>query len=97
MMLQFNNLKELFIFNIKYYRYLNNLSQEKLAELCGLSPRYIADIETGRHIPTINKIEKLAQAFDIEPYLLFKNSKREKNIVERMTKYRQYNQNNISI
>lgn len=53
MILEFNSLKELFIVNVKYYRYLNNLSQEKLAELCNLSSRYIADIETGRHIPRV--------------------------------------------
>ena len=96
-MLEFKDLKELFIFNVKYYRYLNNLSQEKLAELCELSPRYIADIETGRHIPTIYKIEKLANAFNIEPYLLFKNPKRNPQIVEKITKFRQYNQNKITI
>ena len=33
MKLEFDNLKDLLIFNIKYYRYVNNYSQEKLAEL----------------------------------------------------------------
>ncbi len=94
---KFNNLKELFTFNIKYYRYLNNLSQEKLAELCGLSPRYIADIETGRHMPTITKIEKLANVFNIEPYLLFKNIKRDKDIINKINNFRQYNQNKINV
>ena len=37
--IEFDNLKDLLIFNIKYYRYLNNYSQEKLAELSKLSPR----------------------------------------------------------
>lgn len=97
MILEFNSLKELFIFNVKYYRYLNNLSQEKLAELCNLSSRYIADIETGRHIPTISKIEKLANAFNIEPYILFKNIKRDKDIVNKIKISRQYNQNKISV
>ena len=30
MKLQFDNLRDLLIFNIKYYRYVNNFSQEKL-------------------------------------------------------------------
>ena len=41
MMLTFKDLKDLLTFNIKYYRYKNNLSQEKLAELCHLSSRYL--------------------------------------------------------
>ena len=92
MILEFNNLKELLIFNIKYYRYVSNLSQEKLAELCHLSPRYITDIERGRHVPTILKIESIAKALNIEPHILFQNVKRDKRIIEKMQKSRQYNQ-----
>lgn len=71
MKVEFNNLKDLLIFNIKYYRYLNNISQEKLAELCKLSPRYITDIERGLYCPTIPKIELIASVYNIEPYELF--------------------------
>ena len=71
MKLTFNNLKELLIFNIKYYRYKNNLSQEKLAELCSLTPRYITDIERGLHCPTILKIEIIAKALNIYTVLQF--------------------------
>lgn len=85
-------LKELLIFNIKYYRYLNNFSQEKLAELCNLSPRYITDVERGLHCPTIPKIEKIAKAFNIEPYVLFMDIPRDKDIVNKMMNKRQYNQ-----
>ena len=49
MKIEFNNLKDLLIFNIKYYRYVNNYSQEKLAELSKLSSRYITDVERGLH------------------------------------------------
>ena len=91
-MLEFKNLKELLIFNIKYYRYLKNYSQEKLAELCSLSPRYITDIERGRHCPTINKLEDIAKVLEIEPYLLFKNDKKNMIIVNKINSVRQYNQ-----
>lgn len=93
MKIKFDNLKELLIFNIKYYRYKNNYSQEKLAELSKLSPRYITDIERGLHCPTIPKIELLAHSLNIEPYQLFINTERDKNIVDKMNKSRQYNQN----
>lgn len=93
MKVEFNNLKDLLIFNIKYYRYLNNISQEKLAELCKLSPRYITDIERGLHCPTIPKIELIASVYNIEPYELFQNNIRQSEIIEKMKNGRQYNQN----
>lgn len=92
MVVEFNNLSELLVFNIKYYRYINNYSQEKLAELCSLSSRYITDVERGLHCPTINKIEAIARALKVEPYELFKNNKRDKDIVLKMRESRQYNQ-----
>lgn len=92
-MIKFNNLKDLLIFNIKYYRYVNNYSQEKLAELSKLSPRYITDVERGLHCPTIPKIESIAKSLNIEPYKLFVNIERDSNIINRMSNGRQYNQN----
>lgn len=92
MMIKFDNLKDLLIFNIKYYRYLNNLSQEKLAELCHLNPRYITDIERGLHCPTIPKLELIANALNIEPFVLFQNVKRDKEIINKIENSRQYNQ-----
>ena len=92
MMLTFTNLKDLLTFNIKYYRYKNNLWQEKLAELCHLSSRYLTDIERGMHCPTIPKLEIIAKALNVEAYVLFQNPKRDKNIIKKMQNTRQYNQ-----
>lgn len=92
MKLEFDNLKDLLIFNIKYYRYVNNYSQEKLAELSKLSPRYITDVERGLHCPTIPKLEMIAKSLNIEPHKLFVNIERDKSIIERMENGRQYNQ-----
>ena len=90
--INFRTLEELLVFNIKYYRYLNNLSQEKLAELSGLSPRYISDIERMIHMPTIYNLEKIAHALRLEPYKLFKNVPRDFIIVSKIKSNRQYNQ-----
>lgn len=92
MLIEFQSLRDLLIFNIKYYRYLNNYSQEKLAELSRLSPRYITDVERGLHCPTIPKIECIAKSLNIEPYQLFINPKRDIDIVNKMKQGRQYNQ-----
>lgn len=92
MIINFNNLRDLLIFNIKYYRYVNNYSQERLAELSKLSPRYITDVERGLHCPTIPKIESIAKSLNIEPYQLFINCERKIEIVNKMMEGRQYNQ-----
>ena len=91
MIINFDNLKELLRFNIKYYRYQNNLSQERLDELCSLSTRYLTDIERGLHDPTINKIEKIAKALNLEPYELFQNPKRDIDLIKKINSSRQYN------
>ena len=92
MKLKFNNLKDLLFFIIKYYRYVDNYSQEKLAELSKLSPRYITDVERGLHCPTIPKLESIAKSLNIEPYILFMNENRDKAIIDKMNNNRQYNQ-----
>lgn len=92
MKIKFNNLKDLLTFNIKYYRYVNNYSQEKLAELSKLSSRYITDVERGIHCPTIPKLENISKALDIEPYQLFINIDRDEEIINKIKSGRQYNQ-----
>ena len=92
MKIEFDNLRDLLIFNIKYYRYVNNYSQEKLADLSQLSPRYITDVERGLHCPTIPKIESIAKSLNIEPHELFINIERDIDVVNKMKQGRQYNQ-----
>ena len=93
--IEINSLEELLSFNIKYYRYLNGFSQEKLAELSSLAPTYISDIERGRHMPTIKNISKLAMVLNIEPHVLFMNNVRDEEILNKMNYTRQYNQYNL--
>lgn len=59
--------------NVKYYRLLNKFTQEKLAELCNLSARYISDIENANGNISIDTLEKIANTFQIENYLLIKD------------------------
>lgn len=92
MNIKFTNLKDLLIFNIKYFRYAKGISQEKLAELSKLSPRYLTDVERGLHCPTIPKLELISKALDVEPYMLFTNPERDKNIIDKIKSSRQYNQ-----
>ena len=64
-------LKALIGKNVKYYRYRENLTQEQLAEKTKSSVNYIGHLERGQHNPSVDKLEKVASALNIEPYELF--------------------------
>jgi transcriptional regulator with XRE-family HTH domain len=48
------------------------LSQERLAELCGLHTNYIGRIERGQQNISLINIEKLARGLRVKPGDLFK-------------------------
>lgn len=58
--------------NIKKYRILRNLSQEKLSEIAGISTDYISLIERGKRTPSLKRLCLIANALDVEPYILLK-------------------------
>lgn len=66
------SLINIFATNVKTYRIERNISQEKLAELAGLHRTYISAIERERRNISIDNIEKIAQALNVDAYLLFK-------------------------
>ena len=57
--------------NVRKYRMEKKLSQEKFAELCGLHRTYISDIECFRRSISLDNIQKIADALEIETYKLF--------------------------
>ena len=57
--------------NLKKYRTEKKLSQEKFAELCGLHRTYISDVECFRRSISLENIQKIANALEIETYKLF--------------------------
>ena len=50
---------------IKYLRKTHHLSQEELSFISGVNKNYISDLERGRRNPTLNVMEKLANALEI--------------------------------
>lgn len=57
--------------NVRRYRREKNISQEKFAELCGLHRTYISDIECFRRSISLDNIQKIADALEVETYKLF--------------------------
>jgi transcriptional regulator with XRE-family HTH domain len=50
---------------IKLLRFSRGWSQETLADLCGFSRSYIANIESGKHNLSLDNLERLAEAFEV--------------------------------
>ena len=57
--------------NVRKYRIVKGVSQEKFAELCGLHRTYISDIECFRRSISLDNIQRIADALGVETYKLF--------------------------
>lgn len=71
------NLVKVFGANLRKYRTDKGLSQEKLAELCGLHRTYISDIERYKRSISLDNIQKIATALEIPAYLLLIEDKQD--------------------
>ena len=56
---------------IRKIRLSKNISQEKFADLCNLHRTYISDIELGKRNVSLENIEKMASALDMNISELF--------------------------
>lgn len=66
--------------NVKAYRQRIGLSQEAFAEKCGMHRTYISAIECFRRSISLENIQKIADALEIEPYqLLLENKEADQN------------------
>lgn len=57
--------------NVKKARNLRNLSQDKLAEMIGVETATLSKIECGKSNSSPETTEKIIQALNISPYLLY--------------------------
>lgn len=69
------SLINIFSHNTKSYRLKRGLSQEKLAELSGLHRTYIGSVERGERNISINNIEKICKALNVDVTQLFSEIK----------------------
>ncbi|MDR0454997.1 MAG: helix-turn-helix transcriptional regulator [Deferribacteraceae bacterium] len=65
------SMMKVFVFNMKKYRKKRRLSQMKLAEMINTSASYIGEIEINRKVPSLEMVEKIANALNVEPFRLF--------------------------
>jgi transcriptional regulator with XRE-family HTH domain len=58
--------------NIRRMRTARGLSQEALADRCGLNRNYVGMLEREENSPTVDVLEKLAKALDVDPAAMLK-------------------------
>lgn len=66
-------LMHVFANNVRKYRTGKGLSQEALADLTGLHRTYISAIERERRNISINNVETIATALNIDAYVLLQD------------------------
>ena len=69
------SLKRLLAFNMKEQRRILGISQAALAERISTSTHYIAMIELERKTPSLDMLERIAIALQIDPHELFSTRK----------------------
>jgi transcriptional regulator with XRE-family HTH domain len=67
------DLKHVLATNLRRLRHERDLTQEDVAELTGLSSRYIGSIERARVSASVTVVGKLAQALNVDPCLLIRS------------------------
>lgn len=56
---------------MKKYRKKRRISQMKLAEMLDTSTSYIGEIEINSRAPSMDMVERIANALNVEPFRLF--------------------------
>lgn len=56
--------------NVRRYRKLKGMSQERLALDAGMERSYVSDLERGMRNPSVRALGRLADALSIEPSVL---------------------------
>lgn len=65
------NIVKVFASNLKFYRKKMGVSQEEFADKAGLHRTYISAIECEKRSISLDNIQKIADALEIETYRLF--------------------------
>jgi transcriptional regulator with XRE-family HTH domain len=73
------DIKKIFGKNVRTYREAKKLSQEQLADLCGLHRTYISHVECGKRNVSVENIQKIAQALRVKISDLFAGTDAKKN------------------
>lgn len=62
-----SDINAVFAANVRRYREMAGLSQENLANSCGLHRTYISALERGKRNISLNNVQKIAEALSVSP------------------------------
>lgn len=65
---------------IKTYRRNKKITLKELAEKVGITASFLSDIENGKKQPSVETLSKLAEAFEVPLYMLFKDTSNEETL-----------------
>lgn len=60
--------------NVRRYRKLADMSQEKLSLQADMKRSYVSDLERGTRNPSVRALGRLAEALKVEPHQLIEKS-----------------------
>ena len=63
---EIERMKQRLSYNIKRYRKLSRVSQQALADMCGLHRTYISDLENAKCNPTLSVMMVLADCLNVQ-------------------------------
>jgi transcriptional regulator with XRE-family HTH domain len=66
-----STLRHILALNIRERRYVLGLSQAKLAEAASIATAYVAMIELEKKFPSVEVLERIAKALNLDPTELF--------------------------
>ncbi|HEV7314901.1 helix-turn-helix transcriptional regulator [Sphingopyxis sp.] len=61
---------QLFGVNVRHHRKLKGMTQEELAAAAEMERSYVSDLERGTRNPSVAALGRIAEALEIEPYVL---------------------------
>ncbi|GBR76470.1 transcriptional regulator XRE family [Candidatus Termititenax persephonae] len=73
--MQFAQLKQICVYNLKKFRKQAGMSQTQLGLRCATPASYICEIETGRKFPSLEMLVKIADALQVPPHLFLLDEK----------------------
>ncbi|MDD6442606.1 MAG: helix-turn-helix transcriptional regulator [bacterium] len=62
---EIEKIKRILSGNIKHYRKIKRISQQSLANICGLHRTYISDLENAKCNPTLSVLMVIADCLDV--------------------------------
>jgi len=80
------NLRQILAINMKKRRQILGFSQAKLAEKANTAPTYIAMIEIEKKFPSVEMMERIAQALEIDTIELFSTKQLPEDIIRKLHK-----------